>query len=257
MHIERSFAFGKYTIQIIHDEEAVSPAEDSDADGVFCVSAMTSDWTPYNPLRVWSHDIPEDRAEFEDAYAEDYWAFRLRAHISHGVHLSLSESGQLRDEFDTEFAGWVLVRRTTQWNTEVVARKAAEKLLQEWQDFLDGKAYAYRVLDEYDKEIASCWNYFGDPETSGCISAAQLAALSHHEAAAVAARAKSNDLASDPKGDCDGPHSVIEPDPWDMLASCRDYVSDAQVGMIIRDRNEVTEFLARIDAALAAQKEDQ
>ena len=92
---------------------------------------------------------------------------------------------------------------------------------------------------------------------SNGFSAAQLAALSHHEAAAVAARAKGNDLASDPKGDCDGPHSVIEPDPWDMLASCRDYVSDAQVGMIIRDRNEVTEFLARIDAALAAQKEDQ
>jgi hypothetical protein len=174
-YIERAFTVGAYTVEIVQDDDAQSPAEWADKDGAFAVSAMRSYWTPGNPLGVRTTDLPETREDFEEEHAAEYWTFPVRAYVHSGVSLSLGSAGQFGCMFDSGFAGWVLVARSS-WPDAEAAERAAESVVNEWNDYLSGNVYGFVVRDADGDTVDSCYGYTGDPDTSGVVADARASA---------------------------------------------------------------------------------
>ena len=76
-----------------------------------------------------------------DGETKDYWIFPVSAYIHSGVGLSLKDSFLMDSEgWDTSHVGAVCASKK-EWKTREEALKAAESLLTEWNQYLDGKVY--------------------------------------------------------------------------------------------------------------------
>jgi hypothetical protein len=59
--------------------------------------------------------------------------------------------------------GFALIKRESGTYTEKVALKAAEGLIEEWNQYLSGDVYGYKIF-ELDEEIDSCYGFYGSEE---------------------------------------------------------------------------------------------
>ena len=87
-----------------------------------------------------------------------YWVFPLYAYIHSGVSLSLGKNTYpFTCQWDTSFAGFVLVKRTKGWSwTEEKACVIAGLEVDEWNMYLSGDVYGYN------SEHGSCWGFYGE-----------------------------------------------------------------------------------------------
>ena len=133
-----------YTVHIEQDEDAQKPDTWQD-DSRFIVT--TSNRTFCLEREGYSvRGIANGRHEGLEK-------FPLYCYSHSGVRLSLSpfscpwDSGQI---------GFVLVRKD-----EDNPRALAEGLVEEWNQYLSGDVWGYRIVDEDGNEADSCWGHYG------------------------------------------------------------------------------------------------
>lgn len=147
-----TITYRNHPIEIHRDESAYSPGEWGNEDLFliydhrdFCVKV-----DGYDPEEVFEA-LREGKKLFKG-----YYFFPVYAYIHSGVALSLGRSGYpFNDQWDTSFRGFALVKRQTGWWTSEQAYKAAESLIEEWNQYLSGDVYGYVAGDD------SCWGYYG------------------------------------------------------------------------------------------------
>jgi len=137
------------TIKIMPDSDPMRPDEGGDS-SLFLVAGH----------REFFVAGPKDYSP--ERYGASHWRFNLEAYIHSGVRLALSNEGQFPDRsWDVSQLGVVFVSREY-WKTANAARKAALSLIQEWNEYLSGNVYGYRIENDAGEAIESCWGYSGD-----------------------------------------------------------------------------------------------
>lgn len=138
-----------YEIEIHTDDYADSPDvwDDEERFLVFDHRNFYVERKGFNPT-----DIFKDRER-----VKGYHVFRCYAYIHSGVVLSVGNNDSWPDQrWDVSFKGfWLIKREKGTWKEED-ARKAAELLCDEWNQYLSGDVYGYT------SEAGSCWGFYGD-----------------------------------------------------------------------------------------------
>ena len=93
----------------------------------------------------------EEKEELEDDlkgyfdYNSQYWIFPVDAYIHSGVSLSIANTKYLPDRnWDVSTTGYVLVEKEC-WKEVEDAYKAAESLVEEWNQYLSGEVYGFII----------------------------------------------------------------------------------------------------------------
>lgn len=93
-----------------------------------------------------------------------YHVFGLEAYIHSGVALYLSGECKIDRQWDVSQVGCVFIAKT-ECRTRPSARKAAESLIETWNQYLSGDVHGYVVKDadggDLDSLDESCWGFYG------------------------------------------------------------------------------------------------
>lgn len=142
-------------LRIEQDTDAQSPAE-WDNDGLFLIANHRDFFVP--PDKDTRHFDVQDEI---DSRKPEYHVFLLEAYIHSGVVLALAGEGNFPDrQWDVSLLGAVFVSKK-EWRLRKSARKAAESLIEEWNQYLSGDVYGCIVEDDDGNHIDSCWGFYG------------------------------------------------------------------------------------------------
>jgi len=158
----------KYEYKIIQDEDYESPDDWRDEEIFlvydhrdFCVERKG-----FYPLEINDWLQGDENYDFSE-----YFLFPVYAYIHSGIILSLNHNG---DRWDTSMRGYVLVLKTLRNDlTEEIARTYAEGCLKNWNVYLSGEIYRYKIYEldtcEYCNHseviyIDSCGGYYSEKE---------------------------------------------------------------------------------------------
>jgi hypothetical protein len=201
-YIERAFVVGAYTVEIVRDDYAQSPADYGD-DSLFLA---------YGTRSVAAG--PAGYARNGAARLGRYHVFTLGVNdgpytiLTLGAEVAPTGADYDDDDSDDTGPGYVYVSRA-EWPDSEAAERAAECLVNEWCDYLFGNVYGYRVKDSDGDTVDSCWGYTGDPDESGVVEDARASAEAWARGDADYARnerAAGNDPTTPPAdGDSAGP----------------------------------------------------
>lgn len=143
-------------IRIEQDEDARSPSEDADND-IFLVANHSQFYVP----EPGEKRVPDYADELIDRYRKTHWVFPIEAYIHSGVVLAFSREGNFPDRrWDVSQLGFIFVAKKV-WRLSKSARKAAEALIEEWNQYLSGDVWGYIIEDDDGEELHSCWGFYG------------------------------------------------------------------------------------------------
>lgn len=198
-YVERTFTVGFYTVQIARDDDAPSPDDNGD-DGLF--------------LAYSTRHVAAGRKGYARNGADHvtgYHVFALGIYEGPYTILTLGADADADADDDDDAdrgPGYVYVSRA-EWPNAGDAARAAECLVNEWNSYLSGDVYGYRVKDPSGYTVDSCWGYTGDPEESGVVDDARASAeafVTNDERDAATERDAGNDPTTPPAdGDSAGP----------------------------------------------------
>ena len=162
------------TIKLHYDEGYDSPDEWGD-EGLFLVgyhrdftverdNIITKDQA-VDIFRIQhGEELLKDADQSVKEILKEYHCFGLEAYIHSGVALSLSYEGNFPDRrWDVSQLGLVLAGKK-EWKKREKARKAAEGLIETWNQYLSGEIYGYETESPSGEFIHSCWNYYDKDE---------------------------------------------------------------------------------------------
>jgi hypothetical protein len=170
-YIERAFTVGAYTVEIVRDEDAQSPADYGDdsmflAYGTRSVAAGPAGYARNGAARLGRYHV------FTlGVYDGPYTILTLGAAVA-PTGADYDDDDTDDDDSDDSGPGYVYVSRA-EWPDAEAAERAAECLVNEWNDYLSGNVYGYRVKDSDGDTVDSCWGYTGDPgdpDASGVVT---------------------------------------------------------------------------------------
>jgi hypothetical protein len=155
---------GKYKIEVVQDEYAESPDAwgNEDAFVVYDHRQFDVRREGFDPREIFDHTNEKGVMMYKN-----YFVFVLYAYIHSGVVLSVGSHNFPDARWDVSTTGFVLVKKDKYNKTEEEAFKVAESVTEEWNQYLSGDVYGYRVTsadDDFDDVIHSCWGFYGDPE---------------------------------------------------------------------------------------------
>ena len=163
---------GKYKIEVIQDDDAQSPNNwgNDDAFIVFDHREFYVGRKGFDPS-----DIFNDRYNKGFKTYNGYWIFPLYAYIHSGVALSVGSHNFPDARWDVSFKGFVLVRKVKGWTwTSEKAMEVAKSIVEEWNMYLSGEVYGYKITDteaDDDDVVDSCWGFYGEEEN--CMTEAE------------------------------------------------------------------------------------
>ena len=220
--MEQDIEYKGYKIRILIDDDPESPNEWGD-DSTFLVydhrqfdvrraGFAPEDIFDYLSIKkaLTKENTFQDKEELEDDlkgyfdYESEYWIFPVDAYIHSGVHISLANTKDYPDRrWDVSTTGYILASKED-WTEVEDAYKAAEFLVEEWNQYLSGEVYGFIIekpnttysisKDKFERlkfendlatlesefdiedeweQIDSCWGYYGEPETSGLLDEAK------------------------------------------------------------------------------------
>lgn len=170
MEAIESKTIGKYKIDIFPDEFCESPNDwgNEDAFVVYDHREFTVVRDGFDPLNIWNN--MQTRKKLYDGH----FVFCLYAYIHGGIVLSVGDHNFPDARWDVSMKGFVLVKRQKGTWTSDKAFKLAEGVTEEWNQYLSGDVYGYRITDtETDEEVDSCWGYYGSDD---CMNEAESVA---------------------------------------------------------------------------------
>lgn len=147
---------GKYKIKVIQDMNADSPDiwRDEERFLVYDHRQFSVQRKGFNAREIF--EATKKKKTFNG-----YWVFPVYAYIHGGVALSVGSHNFPDARWDVSMSGFALIKRESGTYTEKTAFKAAEGLIEEWNQYLSGDVYGYKIVDENDDEIESNWGYYG------------------------------------------------------------------------------------------------
>jgi hypothetical protein len=160
---------GKYKIDVVQDEDANSPDywENDEAFVVYDHRQFSVSRDGFVPRDIFDH-ISSGKKLYDGHYV-----FVLYAYIHSGVALSVGNHNFPDARWDVSSTGFVLVKRQKGMYDREKAFKLAEAITEEWNQYLSGDVYGYKVYDmtgcEEDDDdegelVESCWGFYGEPE---------------------------------------------------------------------------------------------
>jgi hypothetical protein len=162
---------GKYLIKVVQDENADSPDcwGNDDAFVVYDHRQFYVKREGFDPREIWEH------LQTGKKLYNGYFIFPLYAYIHSGVALSVGDHNFPDARWDVSMTGFVLVKRVKGMYTSDKAFKLAEAITEEWNQYLSGDVYGYKIYDmtgadiEEDDEcegefVDSCWGFYGEEE---------------------------------------------------------------------------------------------
>lgn len=166
MDVFHTEIYRHHRIRIVRDFDPTAPNDWGD-DGLFLIA----DHRQFS-VREPGFDLTEyPGPDYTHHDGRKYHVFPLRAYIHGGVALSLGTSGQFGDHWDSGWVGLVFVNQGDTGGDLEHATKAANGLLEEWNDYLLGNCWGY-IVDvlsecphcgkENTNEIDSCWGFICD-----------------------------------------------------------------------------------------------
>jgi hypothetical protein len=159
---------GKYKIEVVQDEMADSPDcwGNEDAFVVYDHRQFYVKREGFDPKEIGEHMENTGRL-----FYDGYFVFPLYAYIHSGVALSVGNHDFPDARWDVSMSGWVLVKREKGMYRRARAFKLAEAITEEWNQYLSGDVYGYKVSDmtgckddEEGEVVHSCWGFYGDHE---------------------------------------------------------------------------------------------
>jgi hypothetical protein len=181
MEVERYEKKG-YTIVIETDDDAVDPRKDYDHAGTMCCEHGRYDLGDggmrqlYDSLcedpryiDLFMHLDDEEREPFEDddypamlkrAEAWGYTVLPLYLYDHSGITMSCSE---FSCPWDSGQVGIIFMSPQTAHKEGITyPEKVLKAEVEEYDQFLTGQVYGFRILDEGDDEVDACWGIFGE-----------------------------------------------------------------------------------------------
>ena len=143
-------------IKIFVDPDPQNPLEYQDASCCFI-----SDMFQHATL---DDDFLSSDANDMHLHAEVFYTFRVlfkgnRRQID-SIHILEQENAWERTR---NHAGIIYCAKNV-YNDEQHARRGADSIISEFNNFLSGECYGFEVLDELGNDIDSCWGFLGDLE---------------------------------------------------------------------------------------------
>lgn len=166
---------GKYKIHVVQDEHADSPDQWKNEDAFivydhrqFCVKRKG-----FEPRDIFDRLILKSN---KWKTYDGYYTFVLYAYIHSGVALSVGDHNFPDARWDVSSTGYVLVKRQKGIYDRKKAFKLAESITKEWNEYLCGDVYGYKIFDTtgideddddlgFDEMVDSCWGFYGDHES--------------------------------------------------------------------------------------------
>lgn len=161
MEAEETKTIGKYQIEVIRDEYADSPDAygNDDAFVVYDHRQFYVARKGFDPREIWEH------LQTGKKLYNGYFIFPLYAYIHSGVVLSVGDHNFPDARWDVSMTGFVLVKRTKGMYTSDKAFKLAESITKEWNTYLCGDVWGFKITDTTDDdEVDSCWGFYGEME---------------------------------------------------------------------------------------------
>ena len=161
--MEQDIDYKGYKIKIRQDEEYQSP-DDWGNEDIFLVYSHRDFEVKrkgFDPQDIFDYlsikkaltkeNTFEEKEELEDDlkgyfdYEDEYWIFPVDAYIHSGVHISLANTENYPDRrWDVSTTGYILVNKED-WTEVEDAYKAAESLVEEWNQYLSGEVYGFII----------------------------------------------------------------------------------------------------------------
>ena len=136
---------GKYKIDVVQDEDANSP-DFWGNDDVFVVydhRQFDVRRKGFEPRDIFDHTSSRNKMFYDGHYV-----FVLYAYIHSGVALSVGDHNFPDARWDVSSTGFVLVQRQKNWTWKrSEALKVAKAVTEEWNQYLRGDVYGYKVSD--------------------------------------------------------------------------------------------------------------
>lgn len=146
--VER-FESSGYKVSIYQDPDAQSP-EDWDCEDIFLITTHNR----YFDVQRAGFDMDSVR---DGEYEKDFHAFPLIAYVHGSVALSLGREYPFNCQWDSGQIGYVLINKGAEFPD---AAKAAQVLVEEWNQYLSGDVYGY-VIEHNGEHVDSCWGFYG------------------------------------------------------------------------------------------------
>jgi hypothetical protein len=157
---------GKITLRYLVQDDDPRPPNEDDDNGLFLVNYHRDFWVINDKFITRDQLASWYRGE-KIEQAKTHWIFTLGMYSHSGVILRLGSKSFVGDSrgWDSSMNGAVFVRKD-EWKLSAEAEKAAESLVQEWNNYLRGNIWGY-VKDVFDAktkervkaECKSCWGY--------------------------------------------------------------------------------------------------
>jgi hypothetical protein len=177
-----SYTYRGYTIKVEQDQDAANPRTEWDnASKMICFHRRYNLGDKHDfsgPQEVMDFlNMPENKGSIvQPLYLYDHSGLTISTRSFHG------RLPQGHAEWDSMQVGVVyltpeMIRETYMVKriTKAILERAKNLILaevREYDDYLRGDVYGYRVEDKDGEEIDSVWGYYGDPKESGLLEAA-------------------------------------------------------------------------------------
>lgn len=146
------------TLTISYDHDSDGPSDWGD-DGLFLIANHREFYVL--PPGVKREDGFPDAEDMIAKYKKTHHIYGLEAYIHSGVVLALSGEGNFCDRrWDVSQLGLVFASKK-EWRLKVKARKAAEGLINTWNQWLGGDVYHFSIEDADGDHIDSCGGFYG------------------------------------------------------------------------------------------------
>lgn len=150
---------------LVRDDEGGSSPSDNGDDNLFLVNYHRDFWVTKDEIITKDDVISWYRLE-GCPQSETYWIYVLASYNHSGTYLYLGGGTPACDPggWDTSHVGLVLVSKE-EWPEEEAAKKAAQGLVEYWNQYLTGDVYGC-VVEKFNNakepvEHDAVWGYFG------------------------------------------------------------------------------------------------
>ncbi len=167
----------KLKISILPDTDARSPREEFDHAGtmVFFMPRYT----------LGDKHSFSDNEEFAQTAKRERWEvveISVQEHSGICLYTTSFDPNDTHNHSHTAYIYITPEKGREEWgrNWREKARECMKSEVSEYSDYLEGIVYGFKVTGPGNRED-SCWGFYGDPETSGCLEQAAESARDMHE----------------------------------------------------------------------------
>jgi hypothetical protein len=177
--------YKEHTIEIHYDLDPEDPREWENLATMFCLHHRYNlgDKHSHETVETWLEELacPGIEAdELEDLTEEQLWELidkhymwlPLYLYDHSGITISTSHQYPYNDRWDAGQVGYIYVSKEKalkeynkkRWSKkfEAVIVHALETEVEVYDNYLCNEVYGYILKDQNDKEVDSCWGYYGD-----------------------------------------------------------------------------------------------